>query len=205
MLYLLSNVELEKICFIKSVSQHETVARYFKSGNINFIGVLKRSNYRDYWVLTNASWVYLGFALDLSDIHLLDKKLSDTDLDLFETFRFLTSKYFFSLQDVLNDSWRYVLKTFWRRFEDVFSLTNFCFPRRFKDILKTTWRRSWKTRNYYTKHIFKTSARHILKMFFRPFVDQQILMRFIFYMIKRNFLTFKLPDYSQPRPKNIRG
>ena len=42
-------------------------------------------------------------------------------------------------------------------------------------------------------------------MFFRPFVDQQILMRLIFYMIKRHFLTLKLPDYSQPRPKNIRG
>ena len=35
--------------------------------------------------LINASWVCLGFGLDLSDICLLDRDLRDTDLDLLET------------------------------------------------------------------------------------------------------------------------
>ena len=39
LLYLFSNVELELIYFIKLVSQHKTVARYFKSSNRNTIGV----------------------------------------------------------------------------------------------------------------------------------------------------------------------
>ena len=39
LLYLFSNVELELIYFIQLVSQHKTVARYFKSSNRNTIGV----------------------------------------------------------------------------------------------------------------------------------------------------------------------
>ena len=34
-----------------------------------------------------------------------------------------------------------VLKTTWRRLEDVFSVTFFCLPRRLEGVLKTSWRR----------------------------------------------------------------
>ena len=59
-------------------------------------------------------------------------------------------------------SCKQMLKTSWRRFENVLR-------RRLEDILKTSWRRlwktyykhvlktSWKTKNYYAEHVFKTS------------------------------------------------
>ena len=34
-----------------------------------------------------------------------------------------------------------VLKTYWRRLQDVFSVTFFCLPRRLEDVLKTSGRR----------------------------------------------------------------
>ena len=55
----------------------------------------------------------------------------------------------------------YVLKTSWRRLQDVFSVTFFCLPRRLEDIIarrltNTSWRRFRKT---YCKYVLKTSSR----------------------------------------------
>ena len=49
----------------------------FKSSNAT--GVWKRNEHRDNWILINAYWVCLEFALDLLDIHLLDINLSDAN------------------------------------------------------------------------------------------------------------------------------
>ena len=47
----------------------------------------KCDEYQNYCVLINESLICLGFAVDLLDIGLVDKDLSDTDLDLLETDR----------------------------------------------------------------------------------------------------------------------
>ena len=51
--------------------------------------------------------MHFGFALDSSDIDLLNIDLLDTHLDLFDTD--LPSKHFVCLQDVLKASSRHVL------------------------------------------------------------------------------------------------
>ena len=51
-----------------------------------------------------------------------------------------------------------VLKTSWRRLEDVFSVTFFCLPRRLENVLKTSWRHNCKTS---CKHVWKTSWRRL--------------------------------------------
>ena len=51
-----------------------------------------------------------------------------------------------------------VLKTAWRRFEDVFSVTFFCLPRHLENVLKTSWRHNSKTS---CKHVLKTSWRRL--------------------------------------------
>ena len=50
------------------VSQNQTVARDFKPSNRDAAGVWKCEEYRNYWVLINASWISLGLSLDLLDI-----------------------------------------------------------------------------------------------------------------------------------------
>ena len=61
------------------------------------------------------SWICLGFALDLSDIHLLDIDLSDADLDLLDTdIDSFTVNIFLSprrLEDILQACLKKVLKT----------------------------------------------------------------------------------------------
>ena len=76
--------------------------------------------------------------------------------------------------------------TSWRRLQHVFSVTIFCFPRRFQDVLKASWRllsktswkhltrhledvlkTSWKTKNCCAQDIFKTFWRHVLKTYWR--------------------------------------
>ena len=52
-----------------------------KTLNRKAIGVLKCDKHRNYWLPLKASWICLTFALDLSYIDLLDKDLSDTELD----------------------------------------------------------------------------------------------------------------------------
>ena len=50
-----------------------------------------------------------------------------------------------------------VLKTSWRRLQDVFSVTFFCLPRRAEDVLKTS-----------SRHKCKTSCKHILMTSWKP-------------------------------------
>ena len=53
--------------------------------------------------------MYLGFALDSSDVDLWNIDLLDTHLDLLDTD--ISSKHFVCLQDILNTSSRHVFKT----------------------------------------------------------------------------------------------
>ena len=78
-LYLYSNYRPELIYISQLVLQQQTVARDFKSSNRNATGLSKCDKYRNYWVLFNASWICLGFALDLLYIDLLDTDLPDAD------------------------------------------------------------------------------------------------------------------------------
>ena len=107
--------------------------RCFESSNSNGTRVLKCDEYRNYWVLINASWICLGFVLDSLDIDLLDIELSDVDLD------FLPSKYFVSLWDVLNSCLEDVFRTSsayeFFLFQDVF--------RRLEDVLTRRFKISW--------------------------------------------------------------
>lgn len=79
MVYLFSSVEPELIYFVQLVLQLQTVASGFKSSNGNANGIWKYDEYRNYWVLTDSSWICLGLALDLSNIDLLDIDLSDAE------------------------------------------------------------------------------------------------------------------------------
>ena len=38
-----------------------------------------------------------------------------------------------------------LVKTYWRRLQDVFNVTFFCLPRRLEDVLKRSWRHNCKT------------------------------------------------------------
>lgn len=79
MVYLFSSVEPELIYFVQLVLQLQTVASGFKSSNGNANGIWKYDEYRNYWVLTDSSWICLGLALDFSNIDLLDIDLSDAE------------------------------------------------------------------------------------------------------------------------------
>ena len=52
---------------------------------------------------------------------------------------------------VFRTSWTRLQDMSWRRLQNVFSVTNF----RLQDVLKT----SWKKKNCYTEHVFKTSCK----------------------------------------------
>ena len=96
--------------------------------------------------------MHFGFALDLSDIDLLNVDLLDqryTHLDLF----------------VSKTSWRRLQDMSSRRLEDVFSVTIFRLPRRLQDVFKTylqdVFKTSWKTKNCYAEDMLKTSSRRL--------------------------------------------
>ena len=55
-----------------------------------------------------------------------------------------------------------LVKTYWRRLEDVFSVIVFCLPRRLQDVLNTSSRHDCKT-SY--KHVLKTSRRRFAKTY----------------------------------------
>ena len=80
--------------------------------------------------------MHFGFALEFSNVDLLNIDLLDTHLDLLDTY--IPSKYFACLHNVFKTSSRHVFKTF---FQDVFSVTFFRLPRRLQDIFKTSSRR----------------------------------------------------------------
>ena len=82
--------------------------------------------------------MHFGFALDSSNIDLLNIDLLDTQLDLLDTD--IPSKHFLCL-------------------EDVFTLTIFRLPRHLEDFLKM----SWKTKNCYAEDVLETTWRHDLK------------------------------------------
>ena len=99
--------------------------------------------------------MHLGFALDLSDIDLLD-----THLDLLDTD--IPSKYFACLHNVFKTSSRYVFKTSSRH---VFKTSS-------RHVFKTSSRHVFKTSSRHvfkasSRHVFKTSSRHIFKTFSR--------------------------------------
>ena len=96
--------------------------------------------------------MYLGFALNSSDIDLWNIDLLDTDL-------LDTSKHFVYFQDVLKTSSRYVFKTSWGRLQhnkfsssktssrrlvrclqDVLEDEKLVHWRRTEDVFKTSWR-----------------------------------------------------------------
>ena len=82
--------------------------------------------------------MHFGFALELSNVDLLNIDLLDTHLDLLDTD--ILSKYFACLHNVFKVSSRYVFKTSWRH------------------VLKTFSRRIFKTSS---RRIFKTSSRRL--------------------------------------------
>ena len=85
--------------------------------------------------------MHFGFALELSDIGLLNINLLDTHLDLLNTD--IPSKCFVCLHDVFKTSSRSFQNMSSRRHKDVFSVTNFRPPKRLEDVmpdvLKTPW------------------------------------------------------------------
>ena len=75
---------------------------------------------------------------------------------------------------VFKKSWRRLQDMSWKRLQHVFSVTIFCLPRCVEYIMKTSWRRLeevfktfWKTKNCYAEDIMKMSSRHVLKTSWR--------------------------------------
>ena len=104
--------------------------------------------------------MHFGFALDLSDIDLLNVDLLDqryTHLDLFvskTSWRRLQDMSSRRLQDM---SSRRLQDMSSRRLQDVFSVTIFRLPRRLQDVFKTSSRRFAKC----LQDVFKTSSRRL--------------------------------------------
>ena len=153
----------------------------------------KCNEYQNCWVLINVSWICLGFALDLSEIGLLVRNLSDTDLDLLETdidsvpvnmlmFSKTSGRRLQNLsQRCLEEmSWRRVQDMSWRRLEDVSDVTIFCLPRRLPRCLEDVLKTSARTKNCYAEDIFKTSSRQVLKTSSRYFGDKQMFAEYFF-------------------------
>ena len=63
-------------------------------------------------------------------------------------------------------SWLYVFKTSWRRFQDVFKTSCKTSSRSLQDVLKT----SWKTTSRHFQDVFKTSCKDIFKTFARHII-----------------------------------
>ena len=78
--------------------------------------------------------MHFGFALELSNVDLLNIDLLDTHLDLLDTD--IPSKYFVCLHNVFKMTSRQLQDMPSRRLEDVFSVTIFCLPRRIQDVLE---------------------------------------------------------------------
>ena len=103
--------------------------------------------------------MHFGFALDSSDIGLLNIDLLDTHLDLLDTD--IPSKHFVCLQDVFKTSSRHAFKTSWRRLQEVFAR---CLGRRKIVTLKTCWRQTdvcwearWENKRCKSFSLFKAS------------------------------------------------
>ena len=93
--------------------------------------------------------MHFRFALDSSDIDLLNIDLLDTHLDMLDTN--IPSKHLF------------LSKTSWRRRQDMSSRHP-----------EGTFKTSWKTKNCYAEDVLKTSSRHVFKTSLRRLEDQQM-------------------------------
>ena len=85
--------------------------------------------------------MHFGFALELSNVDLLNIDLLDTHLDLLDTD--IPSKYFACLHNVFKTSSRHVFKTSSRHVFKTFS----------RNVFKTS-----------SRHVFKTSSRHVFSV-----------------------------------------
>ena len=92
--HLFYNVELE---LIQSVSQHQ-----INSKDKNAVWVSKCDEYWSYWVLSNASWIFLRFI----------KYLFERDRFVGQRFWYvrysIPCKYFIGFQEVLKTAWRHL-------------------------------------------------------------------------------------------------
>ena len=88
--------------------------------------------------------MHFGFALELSNVDLLNIDLLDTHLDLLDTG--IPSIFLFFIM-----SSRHVFKTC---LQDVFSVTTFRFPRLLQDVLQDVFKTS-------SRHLCKTSSRRL--------------------------------------------
>ena len=117
--------------------------------------------------------MHFGFALDLSDIDLLNIDLLDqryTHLDLFVSKT--SSRYAFktSSRHVFKTSSRHVFITSSRRLQRNNLSSSMTSWRRLQGVLKI----SRKTKNFYAEDVLKTSSRHVLKTSWRRLEDQQM-------------------------------
>ena len=105
--------------WIQLISQHQTVIRDFNSWNRDAAWVPKQGKYwNDGFYL-----MHFGFALELSNVDLLNIDLLDTHLDLLITD--IPSKYFACLHNFFKKSSGHIFKTSSRRLQDVFK-NNIC-------------------------------------------------------------------------------
>ena len=126
----------------------------------------------------------LGFALDLSNIDLLDRDLLDTDLDKLETEVDFFPVNILRLEDDPKAYLEEVLKKcleYWRGLHRN-NFLYFKIPWRcLQDILKPYsqhfLKMTWKTKSCYAEDVFKTSSRHVLKTYSRCLGDQQVFAR----------------------------
>ena len=97
-------------------------------------------------------WGTLLNSLSCIDLLLINKPHSFCNTYLTETG--LSDFHKTTLPSKHSSWWR----TYWRRLEDVFSVTFFCLPRRLEEVLKTSCRHNCKTS---WKHVLKTSWRRL--------------------------------------------
>ena len=103
--------------------------------------------------------MHFGFALELSNVDLLNIDLLGKHLDLLDTD--IPSQCFACLHNIFKTSWRHVLKTCLqdmssRHLQDVFNVTIFRLSRRLQDVFQD---------------VFKTSSRRLQDVFARRLQD----------------------------------
>ena len=150
LLYLFSNVELDFILF----SWFHNIKQSPKIPNLNvkmFFEFLEFQNAMNVEIID-----FKLMHLDLWAVGLLDKDLSDSNLDFLETDLDSFPVNIFWSARRLEDGLKTCL-------EDFLSTTISCLPGNLEDV--------WKTKNCYAEDIFKTSSRHVLKTSWRRLGD----------------------------------
>ena len=128
--------------------------------------------------------MHFGFALDLSDIDLLNVDLLDQRYTHLYLFLSKTSwRYVFktSSRHVFKASSRHAFKTSSRLLQRNNFSSSKTSSRRFARCLQDVFasvqdvlEKSWKTKNCYTEDVLKTSSRHVFKASSRRLEDQQM-------------------------------